>query len=509
VAQDIRGVYGSGGQFNYSRDCGWGVNRDGFDTVEWAAKQPWSNGQVGMSGACGSGMPQYQVAATRSPHLKALFVIIGEHEKNYFYRSNVYRLSQHRGMPFWFWLSRLQHETAPPGMAVVRARLEQANQNPKEVEGWFRHLPLKSYPPAEGMGQWFTAVLDHPEDGPYWWDTDLSHKFGQVDVPIVHVAGWFDLGLDVSLQYFSGLQKHGRTAECRQAQRLIVGPWGHLNVGARQSGELDFGPEAAFDVDSFRLAWYDRWLKGMENGVLKGPAVRLFLMGENRWIEMATWPPPDVRYQAIYFREGDGQSGESLNNGALAFEAPRAAERPDSFEYDPERPMPSLASAIDALPMDYRSLEGGMLTYTSDMLDRPLAVVGPVKAILFGLSSAPDTDWVVRLCDVWPDGRSMPVCDGILRARYRNSTEREELMVPNQVYRFEVDLWATAQTFLPGHRIRVQVTSSDFPRYDRNLNTGGPFGEEVRGRVALNTVFHDALRPSHVALPISEFAKLI
>jgi putative CocE/NonD family hydrolase len=147
------------------------------------------------------------------------------------------------------------------------------------------------------------------------------------------------------------------------------------------------------------------------------------------------------------------------------------------------------------------------LTYTSDPLEEPLTIVGPVSAVLFGRSSAPDTDWVVRLCDVWPGGRSMSVCDGILRGRYRNSAERAALMTPNQIYRFEVDLWATAQTFLPGHRIRVQVTSSDFPRYDRNLNTGGPFGEEARGQVAVNTVFHDAMRPSHVVMPVTSAYK--
>jgi len=209
-----------------------------------------------------------------------------------------------------------------------------------------------------------------------------------------------------------------------------------------------------------------------------------------------------VSYEALYLREGNAERGESLNKGRLAFDKPQGAESTDSYTYDPEDPVPSLASDIDAIPVDYRALEHRMLTYTSEPLERPLTVVGPVRAILFGLSSAPDTDWVMRLCDVWPDGRSMSVCDGILRARYRNSSEREELMVPDQIYRFEVDLWATAQTFLPGHRIRVQVTSSDFPRYDRNLNTGGPFGEEVRGKVAVNTVFHDALRPSHLLLPV-------
>jgi hypothetical protein len=173
----------------------------------------------------------------------------------------------------------------------------------------------------------------------------------------------------------------------------------------------------------------------------------------------------------------------------LSFIEPRVDEKPDGYAYDPEHPIPSLASDIDAVPMDYRSLEKDMLTYTSDPLENPLTVVGPVRAILVGLSSALDTDWVVRLCDVWPDGRSMSVCDGILRARYRNSYECEELMVYNQIYRFDVELWATALTFLPGHRIRVQVTSSDFPRYDRNLNTGGTIGEEVRGQMAINTVF--------------------
>lgn len=502
VAQDVRGIYGSDGQFYFGRNDSWDLNRDGFDTIEWAAKQSWSNGKVGMSGTCGTGMTQYQVAPTRPPHLKTLFVIIGGAHKNYFYRNNVYRLSLQRGMAFWYQLMQLQHETAPKGMQAVKDRLERAFQDPEAMQTWFNHLPLKSFPPAESMGSWFFEGLDHPEDGDFWWITDVSLKFNQIDLPVVHVGGWFDFALDVSLSYFSGVQRVGRTEECRKTQRLIVGPWGHLNVGERQIGELDFGPDATFDIDSTRLGWYDFWLKGIPNDILDRPPVSLFLMGDNRWLDMETWPPNGVRYQPMYFREGDGASSVSLNNGRLAFEKPHTAEKPDSYIYDPDDPVPSLANDIDFPPMDYRLLENKMLTYTSDPLEHPLTVIGPVSAILFGLSSALDTDWVVRICDVWPDGRSMSVCDGILRARYRNSSEYEELMTPNQIYRFEVDLWATAQTFLPGHRIRVQVTSSDFPRYDRNLNTGGPFGEEVRGQMAVNTVFHDAMRPSHVVMPV-------
>jgi putative CocE/NonD family hydrolase len=502
IAQDVRGVFGSDGEYYYGRNNGWNLNRDGYDTIEWAAQQPWSSGRVGMSGYCGSGMTEYQVAPTRPPHLKTVFVIIGGGHKNYYYRSNVYRLSTARGMAFWLQLMQLQHETAPPGMEAVRARLEKAFGNPQEMESWFRHLPLKSYPPAETMGKWFFEALDHPEDSPFWWLTDVPLKASEIDVPIVHVGGWFDFALDVTLSAFSAVRSRGRTEDCRRAQRLIVGPWGHLNVGERQIGELDFGPEATVDFQSTRLEWYDFWLKGIDNGAPDGPPVGLFLMGENRWIGAETWPPEGVHYEPFYLRQGDGESRGSLKGGHLAFERPKGAERPDSYTYDPEAPIPSLASDIDAMPMDYRSLEERMLTYTSDPLQQPLSVVGPVRAVLFGLSSAPDTDWVVRLCDVWPDGRSMCVCDGILRSRYRNSSDREELMVPNQIYRLGVDLWSTAQTFLPGHRIRVQVTSSDFPRYDRNLNTGDPFGEEVRGQVAFNTVFHDALRPSHLVLPV-------
>jgi hypothetical protein len=172
------------------------------------------------------------------------------------------------------------------------------------------------------------------------------------------------------------------------------------------------------------------------------------------------------------------------------------------FLYDPNEPVPSLRTFDDPGPKDHRSIEGRVLTYTTEVLEGDLTVVGPVKAMLYGLSSAPDTDWVVRLCDVWPDGRSMWVCDGILRARYRDSSAHEEPLVPGQIYRFEVDMWATAQVFLAGHRLQVQVTSSDFPWYDRNLNTGGPFGEEVHGQVAANTIFRDAVRPSHVVLPL-------
>jgi len=503
VGQNVRGALASDGDFRLLRDDAWGANRDGYDTIEWVAAQPWCSGKVGMLDGTFSGFTQYMILPTRPPHLTAIFVREGGSDacRDWSYRGGAHRLSLHRGWAMKNTARFLGHESAPPGAEAARQRLEAALE---EMESWYRHLPLKSCPPLEGLAGWYFDDLDHPADGPYWWPVNLSHLFNEVDTPTVHLGGWFDVFLGGTLRSFQGIQKHGRTAACRRSQRLIVGPWIHGpgNVGRRETGELDFGADAWFDLHGYRLRWYDHWLKGIENGIMGESPVRVFLMGANRWLEMETWPPPDANYRQMYFREGGGRTGASLNGGGLSFQPPEAAERPDSFLYDPDDPIPSLIAYPELGPRDHRPLESRMLTYTSEMLQEDLVVVGPIKAVLHGLSSAPDTDWVVRLCDVWPDERSMSVCDGILRARYRNSLERAELMTPGQVYRFEVDMLATAQVFKAGHRVRVEVTSSDFPRYDRNLNTGGPFGEEVRGQAAVNTIFHDGMRTSYILLPV-------
>jgi putative CocE/NonD family hydrolase len=503
VGQNVRGAFASEGEFDPFRDDGWGANRDGYDTIEWAATQPWSNGNVGMVDGSYSGFTQYMVAPTRPPHLKALFVreAGGDLYRDWVFRGGAHQLAFTRSWTMRTRLAHLQYESAPPGTAAQRARLEHAVA---ELESWYRMLPLKWCPPLEGVADWYFTHLAHPEDGPYWWQTNMCLRFAEVDVPILHFGAWFDVFLDGTLRAFQGIRTQSRSEHCRRNQRLIIGPWIHGPGAAGRStaGELDFGPQAVFDLQAYRLRWYDYWLKGIQNGVMDEPAVRLFLMGDNRWLEFDRWPPPGITYRPLYFREGTGASAASLNNGGLTFEPPSAPERPDSFVYDPEDPVPSLLLYPELGPRDHRPVEGRMLTYTTPVLEQDLTVIGPVKAVLYGMSSAPDTDWVVRLCDVWPDGRSMSVCDGILRARYRHSLERPELLVPGKVERFEVDLWSTAQVFKAGHRLRVQVTSSDFPRYDRNLNTGGPFGEEARGQVAVNTIFHDALRPSHLLLPV-------
>ena len=497
VGQNVRGAYASEGELVPMRDDGSGTHQDGYDTVEWAAAQPWSNGNVGMVDGSYSGFTQYQVAPTRPPHLRALSPREGGGDpyRDWHFRNGASQFYFTRSWTLNTCLGWLSHPAAAEKAPGARERLEQALS--QGLDRWLTHLPLNECPPLEGLALagWYFDDLSHPDDGPYWQALSIAERYAEVDVPMLHVAGWFDVFLGGQLRAFQGMQAHARSEAARRAQRLVVGPWVHgpANTSQTQAGEVDFGPEAVFDLHAQRIRWYDHWLKDVANGVMDGPPVLAFLMGANRWLELDSWPPAGVTYRPLFFHSG----------GAASFAAPSSDdERPDSFTYDPREPVPSLILYPQLGPKDHRPIEDRVLTYTSSVLESDLSIAGPVTAVLHAASSAPDTDWVVRLCDVWPDGRSISVCDGILRARYRESMTQPTLLTPNQVYEFQVDLWSTAQVFKAGHRLRIHVTSSDFPRYDRNLNTGGPFGTESHSTVARNTVFHDPMRPSHVVLPV-------
>ena len=496
VGQNVRGAYASDGELEPMRDDGWREHPDGYDTVEWAAAQPWSNGNVGMVDGSYSGFTQYQIAPTRPPHLRALSPREGGGDpyRDWHYRAGAQQLYFTRSWTLQTCVGWLSHPKAAAKAPGARERIEEALA--KGLEPLLEHLPLIECPPLEGLqlASWYFDYLRHPDDGPYWQAMSMDQHFAEVDVPILHIGGWFDVFLGGTLRAFQGLQANARTEAARRGQRLVVGPWVHgpANTSQRQAGEVDFGDDAIYDIHANRVRWYDHWLKGMSNGVMDGPAVRAFLMGANQWLDLDTWPPAGITYRPMYFHQGNG----------LSFNAPDSTEAPDKFTYDPRQPVSSQMLYPQLGPKDYRPIEDQMLCYTSEVLEADLSVAGPVTAVLRSSSSALDTDWVVRLCDVWPDGRSLSVCDGILRARYRDSLSQPTLLKPNEVYQFQVDLWSTAQVFKAGHRLRIHVTSSDFPRYDRNLNTGGPFATESSSVVAVNTVHHDAARPSHLRLPI-------
>jgi putative CocE/NonD family hydrolase len=497
VVQDVRGRFASEGRFVPFHDDGWGPNRDGYDTVEWIAAQPWCDGNVGTIGGSYAGATQYRLAPTRPPHLRAMYVrqSSADYWAEWVYRGGAFELG------FMLeWTVRWTHNNlerlarSPEERARRKGVLEKALG---ELESWHRQLPLVPNPLVEGLDDWYNEFLAQRDDGPFWWRWNIAQRHGEVDTPIVHLGSWYDIFLAGTLKNYVGLRASARSPQARDAQRLVIGPWIHgpWNMAKSVQGEVDFGPEAVWDYNAKRLPWFDHWLRGARNGVPEEPRVQLFVMGENRWRTADDYPWPGARVAPWHLRDG----------GALTPEPPPGAERADAYRYDPEDPVPTLGGATLNLPggaYDQRPIEGRCLTYTSAPLERDLTIIGNVRGVLHVMSTAPDTDFVVRLTDVHPDGTSRLLCDGILRARYRASGSRPVPLTPGQVHELTVDLWATANTFRRGHRIRLAVTSSSFPRFDRNLNTGGPFTGEVRGQAALNTIFHDSARPSRILLPV-------
>ena len=506
VIQDVRGRFASDGDFYPFRDDGAGTNRDGYDTIEWAAAQPWSDGNVGTIGGSYSGATQYRNALSRPPQLRAMFIreSSADYYQEWVYRGGAFELGFNMGWARNVTYSNLAHLAQVQEYQRHKGILEHVAE---EMDDWYGRLPLYPCPFLEGLSDWFNDWLEHPQDGPYWWRFNIQNGHDQIETPMYHLGGWFDIFLAGTLKHYTGLKLRARTEEARTSQKLIIGPWVHgpANINNRFAGEFDFGPDAAVDLNELRLPWFDYHLKGIQTAIMDNPPVRIFVMGRNEWRDESDWPLPNTRYTPYYLRGGHSSSIGSLNDGTLSIEPPQGSENPDSFVYDPAHPVPTRGGNTLSIPngvYDQREVEELCLTFTSEPLTEELEVTGPVKAVLHGMSSAPDTDWVVRLTDVHPDGYSRLLCDGILRARYRESFQRPRRLQPGRVHRFEVDLWATSNVFLPGHRIRVSVTSSCFPRFDRNLNTGGPIHREAVGKVAINTIFHDEMRPSHIVLPM-------
>lgn len=506
MIQDVRGRFKSAGDFVPFHDDGWRANRDGFDTVEWIASQPWSNGKVGTIGGSYSGVTQYQMLPTRPPHLAAQFVreSSSDYRAEWVYRGGALELAFIFPWALNVTLNNLAHLVSGDELERRQAVLAHARD---EIETWFSDRPLAPSRLLEGLADWYNRWLNHPSDGPLWWQWNVALKHHEVDTPVYHLGGWFDGFLRGTIENYKGMRAKARSERARNAQKLIVGPWIHgpNNIDQRIVGELDYGPEAAVELNPVRLRWFDYWLKGIDTGLLEEPPVRFFTMGANTWQTASDWPPPDAHPLTLYLTGGTSGSANSLNDGRLSFEVPDATDRPDSYLYDPDRPVPTLGGGfLGSLNggYDQRPVEPKVLTYTTEPLQNDLEVSGPVTATLFAMSSARDTDWVVRISDVSPGGLSRIVADGVLRARYRNSQENPELLTPNQIEEFAVDLWHTSNLFRAGHRVRVAVTSSCFPRWDANPNTGESFGRSRSGVVALNTVFHDAFRPSHVTLSV-------
>ena len=322
------------------------------------------------------------------------------------------------------------------------------------------------------------------------------------------MGGWYDLYAPDSFKNFNGLRLHGGTPEARQS-KLIVGPWPHGLSESSKTGDVDFGAGSLADLDGMETRWFDYWLKGIDNGVVDEPPLRLFIMGVNEWRDEHEWPLARTSWQKWYLHSGGG-ANSVRGDGRLSMGEP-ADEQPDRFVYDPRFPVQTMGGAnccsshiVPWGPYDQRNVEmrTDVLCYTSPPLERDMEVTGPITAVLYAATDGPDTDWTVKLVDVAPSGYAMNLCDGILRARYRESRTDPTLLTAGQVYRYEIEAGVTGNVFKRGHAVRLEISSSNFPRFDRNPNTGHAFGKDAELRVARQTVEHSRSHPSHVVLPL-------
>lgn len=501
IVQDERGRYNSEGVYYWLRDEGWGERQDGYDSIEWAGVQPWSNGRVGTMGLSFTCFNQYLTAPTRPPHLAAMFCA---HSASNAYKDLYWAGGAlHMIMPTWL---LTQNEMVQPVPLYDPGRRGGYVGGDDAWRRWHERRLETRTPMADSMiTKMMTDMIENPYYNDYWRQFAVDEQWAEIDVPIFHYASWYDRYPHSQVKHFNGIRALGGP-RARDSQKLFIGPWIHGAglITNRVIGELDFGPEAAIDYNALRMRWFDYHLKGIDNGVMDEPPVRLFVMGANTWRDEHEYPPARAAATDYFLRAERSGSIDSLNDGALSTEPP-GNEAPDTFTYDPRDPVPSIGADLFVRPngaQDHRPADRRSLTFTTPPLEAAVEVTGLPTVELHASSSAVDTDWVVALTDVHPDGYSQILRQNILRARYREGDEAPVLMNPGEVYRFVIEMYPVSNRFKPGHRIRLTVSSSAFPKWYPNGNTGREMDEDMPVVVAENTIYHDAERPSRITLPI-------
>ena len=472
VVQDVRGRYKSGGKFEpINQD----VN-DGDDTLNWIARQSWSDGGVGMYGGSYLGIAQWKAALARNPHLKAIFPYVSGDDdyRDRFYSTGGAMKIGHRLL----WLAE-----------NMRAN----GYVPPDFKSYVSTLPVRRAGAAatgRSVDVWNIAI-NHPSYDQFWKSVSVREHLKDVHVPVYAVGGWFDNYVESDLDAFSILSKHNHS------DRIMIGPWPHV-FSATFPG-ANFGKDAQVSLRPEILKWFDRWVKGKDIPAPEHP-VRLFVMGINKWRDEDEWPLARARNEKFYLGPG-GELGSK----------PDPRTEPDSFVYDPRNPVPTVGGAVCCDqrvfpwgPLDQRQVEKrrDVLSYTTAPMPADTEVTGPIRVVLYASSSAVDTDFTAKLVDVFPDGQARNLTDGILRTRYRDSLEFPKLMMPGDVYRMTIDAGVTSNVFRAGHRIRLEISSSNFPRFDRNPNTGELPADDREMRTATQTVYHDHDRHSYLLLPI-------
>jgi uncharacterized protein len=505
IIQDVRGRYASEGEwYTFKNEM-----NDGYDTIEWAAALPYSNGKVGMFGGSYVGATQMLAAIMHPPHLAGICPVVtgSNYHSNWTYQGGAFEQ--------WFnesWASQLAQDT------LARKVKDATNA----VAGMWE-LPLSGYPlfnlrgahptATATLAPYFLDWIAHPNYDDYWKRVSIEEHFPEITVPALHIAAWYDIFLGGSLRNYEGIKAHGGSDVARNGQQLLVVIGGHAGSG-RKVGDVDFGPEGAFQEDDAMLDWYDFLFKGVQNRFASGKPVKLFVMGANQWREEEAWPLARAR-ETKYFLHSAGAANSVRGNGTLSTTG-SGKENADQYIYDPGKPVPTVGGPLCCDgehwapgPRDQRGVEArdDVLVYSTPALAQDVEITGPVSVELYAKSSAADTDFTAKLVDVWPDGFAQNLTEGILRARYRESQENPTMITPGTVYKFTIDLWATSNVFKRGHSLHLEISSSNFPRFDRNLNTGDQRlmkggDSDLTFTKATNVILHDAEHPSALILPV-------
>ncbi len=497
VAQDVRGRYASEGEWYPFKN----ESQDGYDTVEWAAALPYSNGKVGMFGGSYVGATQYLAAIAHPPHLAGISPDVTA--------SNYHDGWTYQGGAFEQWFD----ESWTTGLAVDT--MHRRVDNSGHAVEWTAKLPLTSYPvldsaSAAGLAPYFNDWLAHPDYDEYWKQISIEEHYAQIQVPVFSFGAWYDLFLGGTLRNYVRLKTEAGSDAARKGQRLLIYVGGHAgDAEARKIGAVEFGDKAPFDLDEAMLRWYDWLLKDQPNGADRDKPVRIFVMGKNEWRDEDNWPLARASKTSYYLHSAG--AANTLNGNGVLDTAPPSSEKPDSYIYDPANAVPTIGGPLCCRPLptgigpqNQSAMESrsDVLVFTTAPFTRETEVTGPVSLDLWVSSSAVDTDFTGKLLDVAPTGFAQNLTEGILRMRYRNSPAKQQLLKPGELVRVTVDMWATSNVFLAGHKLRLEVSSSNFPRFDRNLNTGEEQATATRPVKATNTIYHDRAHPSALLLPV-------
>ena len=503
VAQDVRGRYASEGEwytFKHEID-------DGYDTVEWAAALPHSNGKVGMFSGSYVGATQMLAAISHPPHLAGICPVVtaSNYHENWTYQGGAFEQ--------WFnesWTSSLAQDSFNRQVTQAKNALVGSKVLPLRQYPLFNKLELGSGPEGytRKLAPYFLDWLDHPTYDSYWKQWSIEENYANIQVPALTITAWYDIFMGGSLRNYMGMKTGAGTEAARKGQQLVITLGGHSGWG-RTIGEVDFGPDAPFDENAITLDWYDYLFLGKQNQFANGKPVKIFVMGENKWRDEEAWPLERAK-ETRYYLHSAGRANSVTGDGVLS-NATSDTEVADKFIYDPANPVPTVGGPLccDAVhlapgPRDQKEVESrpDVLVYSTEPLELDLEVTGLVTLDLYAISSAVDTDFTAKLVDVWPNGFAQNLTEGILRASYRESTAEAKPIIPGKVYEYKIDLWSTSNVFLKGHRIRLEVSSSNFPRFDRNLNTGKSASTSAAFVKATNTILHDAAHPSALILPV-------